>query len=128
MHSFRLSVTYDTVLAISPELGNSVCRRYHKEQVVCSPNLHIGLFTTSALDNINHNPSSTMACDSFHSTSISMFQHATADVPGTSCSNMLIATSITATSTSKNVDKLLQSYKEFTPVYIHLQCVVTPLS
>ena len=116
MHSLGLSVSYDRVLAISTELGNSVLRRYHEEQVVCPPNLRIGLFTTSALDNIDHNPSSTTARDSFHGTDISMFQHATLDVPGTLRSNTLITTSTTATSTSKSVGELPQSYTQVTPV------------
>ena len=34
-----------------------------------------GLFTTAAVDIIDHNPSSTSAHDSFHGTVISLFQH-----------------------------------------------------
>ena len=34
-----------------------------------------GLFTTAAIDNIDHNPSSTSSHDSFHGTGISLFQH-----------------------------------------------------
>ena len=82
---------------------------------MCPPNLRIGLFTT-ALDNIDHNPSSTTVRDSFHGTGISMFQHATPDVPGTLRSNTLITTSTTATSTSKSVGELPQSYTQVTPV------------
>ena len=36
--------------------------------------LRHGLFTMGALDNIDHNPSSTTAKDSFHGTGISLFQ------------------------------------------------------
>lgn len=35
------------------------------------------------MDNIDHNPSSTTAKDSFHGTGISLFQHSSADNPGT---------------------------------------------
>lgn len=80
VHRLGLSVSYDRVLSISSELGNAVCSLYHREQVVCPPNLRTGLFTTSAFDNIDHNPSSTTARDSFHGTGISMFQHASAEV------------------------------------------------
>lgn len=33
------------------------------------------VFTTAAVDNIDHNPSSTTAKESFHGTAISLFQH-----------------------------------------------------
>ena len=35
--------------------------------------LRRGLFTAGALDNLDHNPSSTSAKDSFHGTGISLF-------------------------------------------------------
>ena len=46
-------------------------------------NLRLGLFSTAAVDNIDHNPSSTTAKDSFHGTGISLFQHSSAANPGT---------------------------------------------
>lgn len=70
-----LSVSYDRVMAISTAVGNSVCEQYHRDQIVCPPNLRHGLFTTAAVDNIDHNPSSTTAKDSFHGTGLSLFQH-----------------------------------------------------
>jgi len=45
------------------------------QAVACPPNLKVGLFTTSGVDNINYNPRSTSAHDSFHGTGISLFQH-----------------------------------------------------
>ena len=41
-----------------------------------------GLFTVGALDNCDHNPTSSTAHDSFHGTSISLFQFPSADMPG----------------------------------------------
>ena len=70
-----ISITYDRVLQISADMGNSVCQLYRLEQVVCPPNLKQNLFTTSAVDNIDVNASSTTAKDSFHGTGISLFQH-----------------------------------------------------
>ena len=43
--------------------------------VVCPPNLLQGLFTAGAIDNIDHNTSSTTTTGSFHGTGISLFQH-----------------------------------------------------
>ena len=42
---------------------------------MCSPKLRLELFTTAAIDKIDHNPSSTSAQGSLHGTSISVFQH-----------------------------------------------------
>ena len=70
-----LCISYDRVLEISTNLGNNICHHYEMQKAVCPPNLKIGLFTTSAIDNIDHNPSSTSAHDSFHGTGISIFQH-----------------------------------------------------
>jgi hypothetical protein len=46
-----------------------------EDGVVCPAILHKGLFTTSAVDNIDLNPSATTATTSFHGTGISVFQH-----------------------------------------------------
>ncbi|KAG0713235.1 hypothetical protein GWK47_016642 [Chionoecetes opilio] len=70
-----LSISYDRVMAISTSMGNRVCEQYHRDEVVCPPNLREGLFTTAAVHNIDHNPSSTTSTDSFHGTGISLFQH-----------------------------------------------------
>ena len=69
-----LCFSYQRVLDISTELGNKSCHHYEMEKVVCPLQLRSGLFTTAAVDNIDHNPSSTSAHDSFHGTGISLFQ------------------------------------------------------
>ena len=58
-----LSISYDRVLRLSAEMGNSVCQRFHVEQVVCPSMLKSNIFTTAAVDNIDHNPSATTAKD-----------------------------------------------------------------
>ena len=45
------------------------------ERAVCLPSLKGSHFTTGAVDNIDHDPSSTSTHDSFHGTGISLFQH-----------------------------------------------------
>ena len=75
MFDLGLSVSYDRVLEISAAMGNRVCEQYHSDAVVCPPNLNQGLFTTAAVDNIDHNTSSTTATSSFQGTGISIFQH-----------------------------------------------------
>ena len=50
--------------------------------MVCPPKLHKNLFTTGALDNIDHNPSATTTKDSSHGTAISLAQHPTENEQG----------------------------------------------
>ena len=71
-----------TVLEISGQLGETVVKQYVEDNVVCPPILRKGLFTTSALDNIDHNPTVTTSSTSFHGKSISLFQHPSSDNEG----------------------------------------------
>ena len=56
---------------LSAEMGNSVCQRFHMKQVTL-----LGIvFTTDAVDNLDHNPSTTTSKDSLQETAISLIQH-----------------------------------------------------
>lgn len=55
-------------------MANRVCSIYEEQGVVCPTQLRGGLFTVGSVDNIDHNPSSTTARDSFHGTAISLVQ------------------------------------------------------
>lgn len=70
-----MSISYDRVLHLSTQMGNKVCELFHREHVVCPPKMRGNVFTTAAVDNIDHNPSATTAKDSFHGTAISLLQH-----------------------------------------------------
>lgn len=83
LYDLGISTPYSRVLELSTKLGNEVLAQYEEELVVCPSNLRNDLFTTSALDNIDHNPSSTTSEGSFHGTGISLFQHVTKDQKGT---------------------------------------------
>ena len=61
LHKLGLSISYDRVLQISAELAYTICTLYEEEGVVCPPNLKKHVLTTAAVDNIDHNPSSTTA-------------------------------------------------------------------
>ena len=113
LHNLGISISYDKVLAISTDLGNEVCRRYTDESAVCPSNLRLHLFTTAAVDNIDHNPTSTTAQDSFHGTGISLFQHPTVENPGTTRAPIDISHAV---SSSKSVCQLPESYAEVAPV------------
>ena len=52
---------------------------YNREALLCPPQLKQGLFTITAIDNIDHIPSSATASSSFHGTMISIFQQVTSE-------------------------------------------------
>ena len=51
LYSLGLSISYDRVLELSTDKGNSVCERFESEGVVCPPKLLKGVFTTAAIEN-----------------------------------------------------------------------------
>ena len=71
LHDHDISISYDRVLEDSAQLRDAAVAKYVEDGVVCPPDLRRGLFTTAAMDNIDHNSTATT------STSISMFQHPT---------------------------------------------------
>lgn len=90
--------------------------QYHLDDVVCPPSLRKGLFTLSAMENINLNPSSTTAHDSFHGTGISLFQQPTVQVPGV-CRSRVFLDHATSTGT-KAVAELPESFSQVLPVVL----------
>ncbi len=75
LHSLGMCVSYDRLLQLTSDIANNVCQRFSIENAVCPSNLRQGLLTTAAVDNIDYNPSSATAKDSFHGTRISLIQH-----------------------------------------------------
>lgn len=75
LHHLGLSISYDRVLNISTRLAQRVCDQFEQDRVVCPINMRTGLFTTAAVDNIDHNTSATTAVSSFHGMGISLFQN-----------------------------------------------------
>ena len=88
--------------------------RYENERVVCPSKLRGELFTTGAVDNIDHNTSSTTSQSSFHGTAISLVQH-----PSNSTSRTpreVDTFDPNKTSTSKTISHLPSSYREVPPL------------
>ena len=63
-----ICISYGQVLGILTQLGETVMNQFEEDGIVCPSVLQKGLFTTSAVDNIDHNPSTTTATTSFHGT------------------------------------------------------------
>ena len=115
LYHVGLSVSYNHILCLSAHMGNQVCEQFHTDHVVCPPRLRGNIFTTSAVDNIDYNPSSTTSKESFHSTGISLFQHLKFDHEGVVERNITIEAESQNTS-SKAANKLPHYYTEVPPV------------
>ena len=106
LHDLGLRISYDRMLVLSTELENSVCRQFESDGVVSPTKLCSNIFTTFAVDNIDHNPSSRSAKSSWHETTIFSTRHLESDTDGIKrCFVQLAATA----------SKVLQSLpKEYT--------------
>ena len=114
IHQLGISISYDRVLRLSAEIGNRICEQFHREQVVCPPKLRGGVFTSAAVDNIDHNPSSTTSKESFHGTGISLFQHPIYDGEGVDRS--IVIDEVSQNVSSKSVDDLPHFYTDVPPI------------
>ena len=77
LYQLGLSVSYDRILELEKQIASSICEHTNEIGLVSPSQLSHDLFTVGALDNLDHNPSSTTAKDSFHGTGISLFQFPT---------------------------------------------------
>lgn len=64
------------------QLATAVCENFQEKGAVVPSQLRHGVFAVGALDNIDHNPSSTTAKGSFHGTGVSLFQFPTSSKLG----------------------------------------------
>ncbi len=112
LYHLGMSISYDRVLRLSAQMGNTACKQFHQEHVVCPLKLRSKVFTSAAVDNIDHNPSSTTSKASFHGTGISLFQHPTMNGEGIDRTSLFTEGSCV----SKTVDELPQFYTDIPPV------------
>uniref|UniRef100_UPI00358FC12B uncharacterized protein isoform X2 n=1 Tax=Myxine glutinosa TaxID=7769 RepID=UPI00358FC12B len=85
LHENGICISYERVLEISAQLGDAALTRYEEDAVVCPSLLRKGLFTASAMGNIDHDPTATTANTSFHDSNISIFQHPSIANTGEEC-------------------------------------------
>ena len=109
-----LCISYQRVLEISTRLGQATVERFLSEGLVCPSILRKGIFTTSAVDNINHNPGSTTAKSSFHGTGISIFQHPSTDNGGEERGNVTYGSK----PNSKQIQSLPDAYSNVKPAFL----------
>ena len=68
-----VSISYDHAMNLRKSISNQVCMEYQANGLVCSVDLKKNVFTTAAIDNLYHNPSSATTKSSFHGTTKSVF-------------------------------------------------------
>ena len=68
-----VSISYDHAINLRKSISNQVCMEYQANGLVCSVDLKKNVFTTAAIDNLYHNPSSATTKSSFHGTTKSVF-------------------------------------------------------
>ena len=119
-----MSILYTRVLELSAQMGNSACKQFQREQVLCPPKIRSNVFTTSAIDNIDHNPSSTTAKGSFHGTAISLLQHPSFNGKGVDRSIAIVGGSREAS--SKMVGRLPHYYIDVPPVTTNMKNISVP--
>ena len=97
---------------------NIIIGRYDRDGVACPSKLR------HDIDNIDHNPSSTSAHDSFHGTAISLVQHPTNEKPGTDRATDVFNPG--KSSTSKKIASLPSYYIEVPPLTLPSSDIVVP--
>ena len=90
LYQMGISISYDRIIQIEDWIATSASERFEEDGVVAPACLWEGLFTVGALDNLDHNPSSTTSVTSFHGTGIRSFQLPTKKNPGKSRPPILI--------------------------------------
>lgn len=110
-----LSIPYSRVLEISTNLGNHMISQFSEDEIVCPANMKYNIFTTAAVDNIDHNPSSATAVDSLHGTAISLFQHPSSEQEG---EPRQFTTEYNAIKNEKKLLSLPETYANVPPVIL----------
>ena len=74
LHKLGLGIRYKRKMQIEDQMTSPQCNHYEKEGSVVPSNFKSNSFTVGVVDNIDHNPTSTSSKNSFHGTTISIFQ------------------------------------------------------
>ena len=124
LFNLGMCVSYDRFLKLTSDISNGVCNQFTLDGVVCPLKLRSGLFTTAAVDNIDYNPSSATAKDSFHGTGISLIQHPSHEFEGGDRGVLVIDQTIS--STSRSVAPLPSKYTNVPPASFKSKAFTAP--
>ena len=121
-----LCVSYDRIMQVTADLANRVCDQYHANETVCPPQLLTKLFTVGAVDNIDHNMTSSTAQTSFHGTGISLMQQPHEHTAVQHLSLNVIESGVSTSKKTRTVRSLPNCYTEVPPVRLkHEQPIIS---
>ena len=123
LHSLGMCVSYDRLLQSSSDVKNGIYQRFVIEDAVYPSNLRQNLFTTAAVDNIDHNQSSATAIDSFHVTGISVNQNLSHTHGGLDCGVAVL----NQDRSSKSTAHLPSTYTSVPPVALRTKNFNAPV-
>jgi len=75
LNNLQLCPSYQRIQTLSNQVGNLIIDSFDSHQAAVGSKFSFGQFTSGALDNLDHNPSSSTAYGSFHGSAISLTQH-----------------------------------------------------
>ena len=113
-------------MKLTSDISNGVCEQFKVDGVVCPPKLHSGLFTSAAVDNLDYNPTSTTAKESFYGTGISLFQHPSHESEGIDRGVVVIGQSTSSACRDHSVAPLPSEYTDVPPASIKTKEFVAP--
>ena len=73
--SLRLCISSNRIDEIQSAITRNACQQYCLKETVCPDSLFENMFTTTAIDNTDHNETSSTISGPFNGTSILAFQH-----------------------------------------------------
>ena len=88
-----VSISYKRVLEIEKYISQKQMAQFDSDGLVCPLQLRHDLITVGAIDNIDHNPSSTTASGSLHGTAMTIMQHPTQHNKGQDRHEIILDTS-----------------------------------
>ena len=109
-HQLGLSVSYTRVKDVTDEVANTVCDAFATNDVVCPLQMRKNVFTTGAVDNFNHKPTSKLAKDVFNGTALTLAQHLHEENEGNDGPKLVLTGQKDA-----RTPKLPESYTEIPP-------------
>ena len=121
---FSIVYTYLQYLSLTAQMAKQRLPAVSLEQVVCPPKMRGAVFTTAAVDNIDHNPSATTARSSFHGTAISLIQHPS--FTGEGVDRTIVLTGGSGDGSSTLMCQLPQYYTDVPPVTRNIKNVSLP--
>ena len=120
LFNLGMCISYDRLLNLTSNIANTICEQFRADGIVCPPKLRCGIHTSAAVDNIDYNPTSSTAKDSFHGTAISLIQHLSSESEGLDRGVQITST------TSRSIVPLPSHYTNVPPACIKTKEFTVP--